>query len=784
MFDFTKEPGRIHKKKYETNCGKVCVSMITAYYNASKYIMQTAFSVLNQTFPFFEWIIVNDGSNSECEKKVLEDVCKLDQRIKVIHQENAGATAARMNGIQNSKADIIVILDADDLIDERFLEYTYIALRQNPKAMWAFVDSVGFGDQEYLWKPEFSSDGMKKENLLVYCAAIRKKVFLEDKLYDTSTKNEWEDYQFWLKMLAKGYTGIHVRQNLFWYRRLATGELSKIERNPEIKDRLLHTIEELAQSVPNGIRAIEPYDIRGDEFAKPYSWNWEFQFPNDKNKISILFFFPHMECGGADKFNLDILENIDKEKFECSIITTINNPSEWRQKFQEVADNIFELPSFLSMQDWPAFIHYFIVSRNINIVCNISSYYAYYLFPWLRTEFPDIALIDCVHADAPYWRNGGYTRTSAAIGSISELTYVTNEYTRNLMVEKYGVQVEKTKVIHTGVDERVFEPSLIDDQCLREKFGVVHDKFTVLYLCRMAPEKRPFLLLEIARRIEKIDDSIQFLLVGGGEQLEEIKEYVRVNGMKNVIITGRQEDIKPFYKMSDLFVLCSLMEGLSVTTFEAMAMGIPVVSADVGSQFELVSDKTGKLITCRQDGATELNNRNFAEKEIEEYIDAILSISKDKEKHHQLKENCIQKIKDGFTLSCLIETLENDFTALVSDEAKKSRREIWKKLAMYKDMAIDYLSVYVEYENTCRSVGDIWNSCQYEISEKQKYMTIAEERDRLLLKEREEKEQYIAKLEKIYSMPSWKMLQKFRKTFVYDIIYAFYKVIKKIRRMA
>ena len=61
-FDYTKEPGRYLLNREMRYDGAPLVSIITPYYNAGKYFEQTFNCVMNQTFPWFEWIIVDDGS--------------------------------------------------------------------------------------------------------------------------------------------------------------------------------------------------------------------------------------------------------------------------------------------------------------------------------------------------------------------------------------------------------------------------------------------------------------------------------------------------------------------------------------------------------------------------------------------------------------------------------------------------------------------------------------------------------------------------------------------------
>ena len=101
--------------------------------------------------------------------------------------------------------------------------------------------------------------------------------------------------------------------------------------------------------------------------------------------------------GGADLFNLDICREIDKSKFEISTLTTAPGEQSWRQRFEEYVTDIFDLPSFLEPKDFPEFISYFIKSREIDVLFLSNSYDGYYMTPWLRAQFPELAINDYVH---------------------------------------------------------------------------------------------------------------------------------------------------------------------------------------------------------------------------------------------------------------------------------------------------------------------------------------------------------------------------------------------------
>lgn len=107
------------------------VSVIIPVYNAQKYINRCVDSILKQDYENYEIILVNDGSSKECTD-LLNELSYCDSRIKVLHQENKGVSAARNNGIKQSSGEWIVFVDADDYISPDMLsEMLRIAREKN-----------------------------------------------------------------------------------------------------------------------------------------------------------------------------------------------------------------------------------------------------------------------------------------------------------------------------------------------------------------------------------------------------------------------------------------------------------------------------------------------------------------------------------------------------------------------------------------------------------------------------------------------------------------------------
>ncbi len=102
------------------------ISVIISVYNKEAYLEQTLNSVLKQTFTNFEVIIINDGSTDNSLKAIKQFK---DSRIKIIDQDNHGASHARNQGLEIAKGDYIALLDGDDFWELSFLECIVKAIK-------------------------------------------------------------------------------------------------------------------------------------------------------------------------------------------------------------------------------------------------------------------------------------------------------------------------------------------------------------------------------------------------------------------------------------------------------------------------------------------------------------------------------------------------------------------------------------------------------------------------------------------------------------------------------
>lgn len=121
---------------------ETAISVIVPIYRVEKYLPACIDSILNQTFTDFELILVDDGSPDRCPE-ICDETAKRDARVRVIHQANAGLSAARNAGIEVAHGAWLSFVDSDDYIAPQFYEKLYqTAQRTDADCVMCSVQNV------------------------------------------------------------------------------------------------------------------------------------------------------------------------------------------------------------------------------------------------------------------------------------------------------------------------------------------------------------------------------------------------------------------------------------------------------------------------------------------------------------------------------------------------------------------------------------------------------------------------------------------------------------------
>ena len=623
------------------------VSIVTPFYNTGEVFAETARSVLCQSFQQWEWLIVNDGSTDPSSLRLLDSFRGRDLRIQVIdHEENKGAPVARNAGFQLASAPYLVNLDSDDLLEPTAIEKWLWFLEAHPECGFVKGHSVSFGEQRYLSKRGFEEGAVfLRDNMVTTMAMIRREVIENTGGFDPDLRTGLEDWDFWLRAANAGYWGGMVPEFLDWYRR----RTSHSDRWSSWNPKGLKRFRRLARLRYPRLWERNGFPIRQVSEAPHFSR------PNPvppcqnrllKHKPRTLFIVPWMEIGGADRVNLDWINGLIAHGHEVTVCATLQAAHRWAPKFSELTPDVFILPNFLSLTDIPRFLVYLIHSRQIDTVFIANSTLGYQLLPFLRCHCPDTTYIDINHAEEIHWLNGGHPRFGVGYQEMLDLNITSTSHLRDWMVGS-AADPERIMVCHTGAASELLNLPNNRREKYREKLKLEGGLPYIVFAGRLCDQKRPLLAVEILYRLKKRGVKFYCLFIGDGELRPAVERDIRRYRLDDsVILAGAidHEACLNYFAASDILLLPSAYEGISVALYEAMATGLVPVVSRVGGHEEVLSTKEGFLI-------------HHGDNEIDDFVEALsrLTTEPDLLRTMGLAARC--RIAENFTVDHGIEQL-------------------------------------------------------------------------------------------------------------------------------
>lgn len=198
------------------------VTVIMPTYNSANTVEQSIESVLYQTMPDFELIIIDDGSQDKTFD-IISEFAKRDLRIKILKNDcNIGVAATRNRALEIANGKYIAFLDSDDIWAKEKLKRQIVRLKETDGDIcftsYGFVNSKGMPIRraEYIVPLKTDYHGMLRENVIGLSTTLVK----QDALKGTKFDSRWfhEDYALWLTLLRTGRTAWGLQDVLVTYR--------------------------------------------------------------------------------------------------------------------------------------------------------------------------------------------------------------------------------------------------------------------------------------------------------------------------------------------------------------------------------------------------------------------------------------------------------------------------------------------------------------------------------------------------------------------------------------
>lgn len=312
-------------------------------------------------------------------------------------------------------------------------------------------------------------------------------------------------------------------------------------------------------------------------------------------RIPILYLAPWIDFGGTDKNTIDWFRKIDRERFAPSLITTQASENRRLPEIAEYAEEIWVLPDLMAAEEMPGFILDFIVSREVQVVHLMNSRLGFDLLPDMTAIPGAPGIVVQLHVEEA--DRSGYVRyVTTRYGNLVDRFSVTSHHLA-AAVEDYGVPPERIEVVYIGVDaEEEFSPERVEPV-----EGLAEDCFHVLFPARIVQQKDPLLMVEVAAALRDRGVRFQVHVLGEGDMEEEVRHRIAELDLRDQVkIHPPTTTPQRWYAGCDAVLLTSEFEGVPAVVFEAMAMGLPVVTSALPGNVELLGEDYDGLIEPRE----------------------------------------------------------------------------------------------------------------------------------------------------------------------------------------
>ena len=235
----------------------------------------------------------------------------------------------------------------------------------------------------------------------------------------------------------------------------------------------------------------------------------------------------------------------------------------------------------------------------------------------------------------------------------------------NFILQNNFTQSNKLKIIangsSNGINTTFFSPaqvSEIEKITLREKLNIQPDDFVFVFVGRIVSDKgineliKAFSELQTAKNNELT--GIKLLLVGGLESyLDPLnpETLAEINQNKDIISVGFQQDVRPFFAISDALAFPSYREGFPNVVMQAGAMGLPSIVSDINGCNEIIIEGENGLI--------------IPPKNVEKLKEKMLTLAKDKNLYTKLKGNSRRMIENRYEQSVVWNALLEEYEGLL-----------------------------------------------------------------------------------------------------------------------
>ena len=292
------------------------------------------------------------------------------------------------------------------------------------------------------------------------------------------------------------------------------------------------------------------------------------------------------QAGGAERWALETVKLVRDAGVIPIVITDRDGHQPW------IADPAFDdailLPMTMPVQERPGDSPVLRALFEQFDIAGILIHHCQWMYDnawWVKTHFPQTRIVDSLHI-VEYYFHGGFPKESVAHDEWIDLHHVISPQLEHWLINDHQIAPEKVvDAPLVGLTADAKTPSFKE----RDKTK----PFTVAYIGRMVRQKRPEAFILAAKAVNAAyPGKVRFIMQGNGDMDAFSDMMIKRYGLEEVIERRALDaPVAQTYRDADALLISSINEGITLTSIEAISAGVPVISANVGSQETLIPPK-------------------------------------------------------------------------------------------------------------------------------------------------------------------------------------------------
>lgn len=292
------------------------------------------------------------------------------------------------------------------------------------------------------------------------------------------------------------------------------------------------------------------------------------------------------QAGGAERWALETVKLVRDAGFIPIVITDRDGHQPWIAN--PAFDDAILLPMTMPVQERPGDSPVLRALFEQFDIAGILIHHCQWMYDnawWVKAHFPKTRVVDSLHI-VEYYFHGGFPKESVAHDEWIDLHHVISPQLEHWLINDHQIAPEKVvDAPLVGLTADAKTPSFKE----RDKTK----PFTVAYIGRMVRQKRPEAFILAAKAVNAAyPGKVRFIMQGNGDMDAFSDMMIKRYGLEEVIERRALDaPVAQTYRDADALLISSINEGITLTSIEAISAGVPVLSANVGSQETLIPPK-------------------------------------------------------------------------------------------------------------------------------------------------------------------------------------------------